>query len=352
MDKFSQYIPKNTTGFFNQPYPPTSVVIRRPDLIQGVPDGILSLCVPIVLYWSYSTFFHIVDTYELAEKYRIHPSEEVLQRNKVTLRVVIQDVIVQHIIQTLVGLVFYKLDPVPTTGYEQREMWYLKQRLPPFFKWNDTIANLFVYYGYWYGLSATKIIIAFVIIDTWQFFLHRLMHVNKTLYRKFHSRHHKLYVPYAFGALFNDPFEGFLLDTVGAGLAAIITGLTPRESMVLYGFSTLKTVDDHCGYSLPFDIFQIIFPNDSIYHDIHHQHFGIKSNFSQPFFTFWDKFFGTTFHGVDQYKQSQQKITLERYKEFLASRQKSRIQKQQQQHSKVERYSDSEDEPDHQKKEQ
>ncbi|CAG8790066.1 8168_t:CDS:1, partial [Racocetra persica] len=28
-------------------------------------------------------------------------------------------------------------------------------------------------------------------------------------------------------------------------------------------------------------------------HDVHHQTFGLKKNFSQPFFTFWDRVLGT-----------------------------------------------------------
>lgn len=109
------------------------------------------------------------------------------------------------------------------------------------------------------------------VIDTWQYFLHRLFHVNKFLYRHFHSVHHRLYVPYAFGALYNHPLEGFLLDSCGAGLAHLVSLLTIRQAIVLFTFSTLKTVDDHCGYRLPFDPLQIIFGNNADYHDIHHQ---------------------------------------------------------------------------------
>ena len=58
-----------------------------------------------------------------------------------------------------------------------------------------------------------------MVLDTWQYFLHRAMHVNKFLYKHLHSVHHRLYVPYAYGALYNHPLEGFLLDTLGALLA-------------------------------------------------------------------------------------------------------------------------------------
>ncbi|ODV84407.1 hypothetical protein CANARDRAFT_29259 [[Candida] arabinofermentans NRRL YB-2248] len=292
---------------------PISITVPKSDIIDGLPDGILALISPIVVYWIFSTFFHIIDTYKLAEKYRIHPSEEVLSRNQVSLKIVIRDVLFQHVIQSIVGYSVYLFDPIELTGFENLKIWELKQKYPIFKSW-------IFYVYYWYLQSLIKIIIAFIIIDTWQYMLHRYMHLNKYLYRRFHSRHHKLYVPYAFGALFNDPVEGFLLDTLGAGIASILTNLSPRESIFLFSFSTMKTVDDHCGYSFPFDLFQIVFPNNSIYHDIHHQHFGIKSNFSQPFFTFWDQLFKTTYHGIDNYKEEQKKITLEKYKLFLKER--------------------------------
>jgi len=123
--------------------------------------------------------------------------------------------------------------------------------------------------------------------------------MNRWLYVTFHARHHRLYVPYAYGALYNHPFEGFLLDTLGTGLAYLVSGMTVRQSMWFFTCSTIKTVDDHCGYSLPFDPLQLITSNNAGYHDIHHQSWGIKSNFSQPFFTFWDRLLDTMWKGGD-----------------------------------------------------
>ncbi|KAF6065107.1 Fatty acid hydroxylase family protein [Candida albicans] len=278
--------PANFSRVLSQPtFYEKIIITEQPSLIKGIPDGILALIVPVVAYWSYSMFFHIIDVYELAEQYRIHPSEEEKSRNKVTLHEVVRDVIFQHIIQTIAGFAVYCIDPIPRS--------------------------------------------AFCIIDSWQFWLHRLMHINKSLYRRFHSRHHRLYVPYAFGALYNDPVEGFLLDTLGTGIASLVTGLSHRESIFLYTFATLKTVDDHCGYRLPFDIFQIIFPNNSVYHDIHHQMWGIKNNFSQPFFTFWDVLNNTQYKFVNEYKDLQKHITLTKYKEFLAKKSGSKSKSKQ-----------------------
>ncbi|CEP24200.1 hypothetical protein BN1211_4952 [Cyberlindnera jadinii] len=298
---------------------PTFKLVEKPPLIDGIPDNILALIAPIVAYWSYSLFFYTIDTLELAEQFRIHPPEEVISRNKATKLDVLKDVLLQHFIQTVVGVL---------------STYWMKTSTPemkvPWLPWN------LCWLIYNYGFSMLKITIAFVIIDTWQYWLHRIMHMNKFLYKRFHSRHHRLYVPYAFGALYNDPVEGFLLDTLGTGIAAIVTGLTPREQIVLYTFSTLKTVDDHCGYALPFDPFQKLFPNNSIYHDIHHQQFGIKTNFSQPFFTFWDLLNNTMYHELDSYKEKQKQITIDKYKQFLRDREDAKLKKKQELYGKDE----------------
>ena len=97
------------------------------------------------------------------------------------------------------------------------------------------------------------------------------MHINKFLYKEFHSWHHRLYVPYAYGALYNHPLEGFVLDSLGALVAEWVTGMSTRQATLFFIFSTLKTVDDHCGYSLPWDPLQWLTGNNAEYHDIHHQ---------------------------------------------------------------------------------
>ena len=113
----------------------------------------------------------------------------------------------------------------------------------------------------------------------------------------FHSRHHRLYVPYAFGTLYNHPVEGFLLDTAGTGIGFLVSGMTNRQAMWFFTMSTIKTVDDHCGYAFPWDPLQHFTSNNAAYHDIHHQSWGIKTNFSQPFFIFWDRMLNTQWKG-------------------------------------------------------
>ena len=108
-------------------------------------------------------------------------------------------------------------------------------------------------------------------LDTYQYFLHRSLHEVKFLYKHFHSVHHRLYVPFAFGALYSHPFEGAFLDGLGAAFAHSIAGMSERQAILLFGFATYKSVEDHCGYHFPWHPVHRLFGNNSEYHDIHHQ---------------------------------------------------------------------------------
>ncbi|KAG9285434.1 hypothetical protein G9A89_010909 [Geosiphon pyriformis] len=212
---------------------------------------------------------------------------------------VIRGVLLQQFLQTLLGLLVVVAEDEDVLVDDEFELNRYHQN------WNNfgtqlglkqyfaSFEHIIIPLAYWYLIPLLKFVAAMIILDTWQYFMHRLFHQNSFLYRHIHSRHHLLYVPYAFGALYNHPVEGFVLDSVGASLAFKMSGLATRGAMLFFSFATLKTVDDHCGYDLPFDPIQLIFGNNSLYHDIHHQVYGIKMNFSQPFFTIWDRILGT-----------------------------------------------------------
>ncbi|ANB15809.1 sphingosine hydroxylase [Sugiyamaella lignohabitans] len=290
--------------------PPEIALRPQLDLFPGfISDQTLALLAPIIAYWTFSTFFYLLDEMDLFAKYRIHPPAEVASRNKCSKLEVFRAVVLQHILQTATGLLLNKFEPAQMTGHESYELWKISMRLNV----SPAVAQAI----YYLIMPAFRLFMGFFILDTWQYMLHRAMHMNKFLYKHFHSVHHRLYVPYAFGALYNSLVEGFLLDTVGAGLGYLLTGMSTRESIVFYTFSTLKTVDDHCGYDLPWDPLQILFPNKSVYHDIHHQSFGIKTNFSQPFFIHWDEIFNTKYKDTNNYIQEQKRQRKQRYEEYL-----------------------------------
>ncbi|KYK61867.1 sphinganine hydroxylase Sur2 [Drechmeria coniospora] len=314
------------------------------DVFGWISDFWLSLLLPVVVYWVMSLFFHAIDVLDLFPQYRLHTPQEILSRNHASRYEVARDVIVQQVIQVFTGAALAFSEPAEMRGKADYDVavWATRLRLaqrvlpsllgllglnataisksvsvshpllagalaggyypfaaasgssaPAFLPWELLAARVI----YHLLVPALQFLVAIFILDTWQYFLHRLMHTNRWMYTTFHSRHHRLYVPYAYGALYNHPIEGFLLDTLGAGIAFKLTRMTVRQGTCFFAFSTVKTIDDHCGYSFPWDPLQLITSNNAAYHDVHHQTWGIKANFSQPFFTFWDTLLGTKYKG-------------------------------------------------------
>lgn len=317
----------NTSSSYDLPPLPIYHLTPLPPLVPHIPDKFLTLLLPIAAYWMLSMFFHWIDTKDYFSQYRLHTPAEVLKRNHVSRSEVVRDVFIQQVIQTVVGALLGMTEPEDFTGKQEYDVavWARRVRLaqralpgllslvgvdagglaksmagsypmlagavsggrlvepasvatgsqvsaPRFATWELTAATAL----YYFAVPAIQFGVAIFVVDTWQYFLHRAMHMNKWLYTTFHSRHHRLYVPYAFGALYNHPFEGFLLDTLGAAVAFKVTGMSTRQGMWFFTGSTFKTVDDHCGYALPWDPLQHLTSNNAGYHDVHHQSWGIK----------------------------------------------------------------------------
>ncbi|KAI9730055.1 MAG: hypothetical protein M1834_006047 [Cirrosporium novae-zelandiae] len=343
----------STFSYDDLPPLPSYTLKPIPPLLPFISDKNLALFAPIIAYWTFSMFFHFIDTFNFLPQYRLHTPAEVLKRNHATRYEVLRDVIFQHIIQTLSGMLLNMTEPDDMYGKEDYDVaaWATRIRMaqrclpmllsligvdastlskniassypmiagvfaggrypqltqimvsetglevaaPAFAAWEMFLAKAL----YWFVIPALQYFLAILVVDTWQYMLHRFMHTYPWFYATFHSRHHRLYVPYAYGALYNHPVEGFALDTLGAGIGFKLAGLNTRQGMWFFTGSTIKTVDDHCGYVLPWDPLQRLTSNNAGYHDIHHQSWGIKTNYAQPFFTFWDSLLGTQWTGGD-----------------------------------------------------
>ncbi|KAJ0965113.1 hypothetical protein J5N97_026251 [Dioscorea zingiberensis] len=231
-----------------------------------VSDELLGTFVPIVVYWAYSGLYVVLDG-KAMDNYRLHTRAEEDVKNIVSKATVVKGVLIQQAFQIVVSLSLFAIISDDSSQTVKPQPCLL--------------------------VMVMQFMVAMVVMDTWQYFIHRYMHLNKFLYKHVHSKHHTLVVPYAFGALYNHPLEGLLLDTVGGALSFLVSGMTPRTGIFFFSFATIKTVDDHCGLWLPGNILHVFFSNNSAYHDVHHQLYGSKYNFSQPFFVMWDKILGT-----------------------------------------------------------
>ncbi|KAL9600223.1 MAG: hypothetical protein Q9179_003289 [Wetmoreana sp. 5 TL-2023] len=292
-----------------------------------------------------SFIFWYIDRRDWFSQYRIHTPEEFKQRNRVTVGEVLRSVLFQQAIQTALGLAIgYLTDAGDFRGREEYNVaawagrvhrardvvpWILAilgidakmlgqqlqaYKLPlkapekplallstviyphlgegltyGFTTWEIWAAKVI----YWIVEPAARFGIAVFFSDSWQYFWHRAMHSNKWMYRNMHAHHHKIYVPYAFGAFYNTLSEAFILDTIGTTLSLMLSGLTIRQAMCFGTISVMKGVDDHCGYRLPWDPLQWFNEQNTAFHDVHHQSWGIKTNYSQLYTTFWDHVCGT-----------------------------------------------------------
>ncbi|GFP87360.1 sphinganine c(4)-monooxygenase 2 [Phtheirospermum japonicum] len=234
-------------------------------LSLNLSDEVLGTFSPIIVYWVYSGIYVFLGS---LENYRLHTKKDEDTKNLVSKKDVVKGVLLQQAVQAVVATILFA---VTGNAPESAQSQYPTSLI----------------------VLARQLLVAMMVLDTWQYFMHRYMHHNKFLYRHIHSQHHRLIVPYAFGALYNHPVEGLLLDTIGGALSFLVSGMSPRASIFFFSFATLKTVDDHCGLWLPGNIFHFMFSNNSAYHDIHHQLYGNKYNFSQPFFVVWDRILGT-----------------------------------------------------------
>ncbi|KAL5720100.1 sphingolipid C4-monooxygenase [Ranunculus cassubicifolius] len=229
-------------------------------------DETFGILIPIISYWLYGYLLESLG--ELFPTNRIRNKEEDRQQNKLVSRKhVIIGVLVQQGFQALVACTLYHFTNK---------------------KGNLDESGLLMV-----AISAFQIIIAMIVMDVWQYLLHRIMHQSHYLYKHIHSYHHRVVAPYSYAALYNHPLEGLLVDTLGGAVSYLISGMSAKTSIVFFTFATVKAVDDHSGLHFPWHPFHLLFQNNSIYHDVHHHH--PSFNFSQPFCIFWDIIFGTNY---------------------------------------------------------
>ena len=215
---------------------PACTLVSQAPLISGIPDNVLAIILPTIVYAVARGFFHFLDTYQLFSSHRIHPSEDELKRNRVTKRQCLQGVLRYHVMQIATSLLLSYGDSPAMVGDETCQIhraasvisrirklvpmalgilgidakrlgiatkdtstWLartisgqdmpgymigdnLPQR-PSFTSLEVLLAKIVVFFG----IPAIQYLVALAVVDTWIYFTHRFCHVNKTLYRAFHK---------------------------------------------------------------------------------------------------------------------------------------------------------------------
>ena len=228
----------NSSSYSDLPPLPSYTLEPLPSLLPPIPDKLLTLLLPVAAYWGLSMFFHWIDVNDYFSAYRLHTPAEVLKRNHVSRWEVVRDVLIQQVVQTAVGWVLGMTEPDDFVGQDEYNITVWAQRIriaqgalpgllslvgvdalgaaknlagshamlagvlaggrypqlvetlslqngtilsrPKFADWEMLVAKAM----YWYLVPALQFSLAILIVDTWQYFLHRLMHVNKWLYSK------------------------------------------------------------------------------------------------------------------------------------------------------------------------
>ncbi len=234
MDNLS--VPSNSTASYALPPLPAYTLSPVKSLLPFISDFYLSLALPVVAYWVVSLFFHYIDIHDVWPHHRLHTPAEILKRNHVSRYEVARDVIIQQIIQTVVGIVLGMTEPEEVTGREAYDVARWATRLSiaqgalpqllgliglnaaaisknvsgnhpilaavlaggkypslslgmnvatgtpvaVFAPWEMIVAKTI----YWLIVPAFQFWVGVLFVDTWQYFLHRAMHSNKWLYGK------------------------------------------------------------------------------------------------------------------------------------------------------------------------
>lgn len=139
---------------------------EQPSLLEGISDYYLTLAAPILAYWSLSLFFHILDISEWKwlDQYRIHDSSEVRSRNRATRTEVLCAVLFQHIIQTLLGLVWMSAEEQDGQPADemQRLLGLIRSLIGRFEggSVDEYVLSNIVYMVYWWGIPSVQFLAA------------------------------------------------------------------------------------------------------------------------------------------------------------------------------------------------
>ena len=159
-----------------------------------------------------------------------------------------------------------------------------------------TLGNFALYYFNLLNIDKFRIFYVFLgiwWIDTVEYFVHFIMHRVPTFYRKIHKEHHRLHIPYHYGALYNSSYEAGITGNI-LTIGFVLFGFSFYEFILVTSLANIATILDHIDlneYIHPESVFFKIISKNK-FHYLHHSKYP-HYNFQQPFFTYYDRIFGT-----------------------------------------------------------
>ncbi|XP_069467365.1 cholesterol 25-hydroxylase [Ambystoma mexicanum] len=144
------------------------------------------------------------------------------------------------------------------------------------------------------GLSAMILdVVACLLLFDFQYFVWHLVHHRVPwLYKTFHKFHHKHTSTFALSTHYSSAWETLSLGLF-AGACPMVLRCHPLTEMAFFVTNIWLSVEDHSGYDLPWSVHRLVpfgLCGGAPHHDLHHLTF--RSNYA-PYFTHWDKLWGT-----------------------------------------------------------
>lgn len=141
------------------------------------------------------------------------------------------------------------------------------------------------------GLLA-QVLVCLLIFDFQSFIWHLLHHKVPWLYQTFHKVHHTYTPTNALSAEYSGAWETVSLGFF-AGVTPVLLGCHPLTQMLFFMLNIWLSVEDHCGYDLPWATHRLVplgLYGGAQHHNLHH----LKSRYNYaPYFTHWDRLAGT-----------------------------------------------------------
>lgn len=151
--------------------------------LRALTDSEIATIAPPLVFWVDSLIFHAFDEFKLFQRYKLIPEEEAQKRNIATKYEVVTSVLMQHAIQLSLGLLALKWEPTepPLDDPLGLTAWSMKYLIND----NSAARESPILSGFLYvAILLARQVAAFVVYDTWQFWVHWFGHVNTWAYRK------------------------------------------------------------------------------------------------------------------------------------------------------------------------
>lgn len=141
---------------------------------------------------------------------------------------------------------------------------------------------------------ALDVAVILLMEDLWGYFVHRYLHENRTLYKRIHLLHHKIYAPLPAYFLYIHPVE-WMVQSMGAafGVTILLFVHAPMSAYAVWIAAFLRqayAADQHSGLRSRLWRRTPVFSSTDI-HDDHHLHPN-NGNYGGVL-VIWDRLFGT-----------------------------------------------------------